>query len=142
MSCARVSAVIVDETPLRGVAARSVSAHGAAFVTATLGVTRSEACPVALSDEVIRASADHDLAGILELANHRNDACLRGLDVALSRRSEHLQLFFECGRRTLRHAAHDLVLDLVARRLERECELLDVDLAQQTLERSVVETDH
>jgi hypothetical protein len=50
-----------------------------------------------------------------------------------------LHLLLERAHGALRHGAHDLRLELVARRLERERELLGLDLAQQPLERLVVE---
>jgi hypothetical protein len=85
--------------------------------------------------------AQHDLARLLELAHLRDDRRLRRLDVAHLDRPHELHLLLERGDRALRHGAHDLRLELVARRLERERELLGLDLAQQPLQRLVVERD-
>src|SRR3954471_1790748 len=75
----------------------SDNAHTPALGTADAGVWRTPATPVALYDEVIRASADHDLAGILELPDHGHDRRLRRFDVALSGRAKHFHFFLERG---------------------------------------------
>src|SRR5215203_492461 len=91
------------------------------------------------SDEnIVRPRAEHDLARLLELAHLRHDRALRALDVAHLHRPHELHLLLEGRDRALRHRAEDLRLQLVARRLEREGELLRVALAQQPLQRLVV----
>src|SRR5258706_7677365 len=54
------------------------------------------------SDHVIGVSMEHDLAGFFELAQAVDDAHLRLLDVGLSRRAKHLDLFLERRDRALR----------------------------------------
>src|SRR4051812_44138858 len=100
---------------------------------------RSTRAPPGLEEKVIFPRAQHDLTGFLELANRGDDVGLRRLDVSHARRAHELHLIGERLHRALRHRAHDLGLELDARRLERERELLRVDVAQQALKRAAVE---
>ena len=74
-------------------------------------------------------------------ADDLDDLLLRLLHLLHPHRAHELQVLADVGGGALAHVAEDGVLDLVARALERDRQLLGVHLAQHLLDAAVVERD-
>src|SRR5215211_841286 len=88
-----------------------------------------------------RAARDCQRAGVLELADDRDDTALRLLDDRAALRRLDLELLEEHLRAALRHVLHDLLLDVVGDAAEREREVLLVGLLEDQLNPAVVDLD-
>src|SRR5690606_13810546 len=80
--------------------------------------------PRSMDDQVIHPSADHDLPGLLQIPRRLHDRRLRRHHVPHADRAQELHLLLQRLDRTLRHDRQDPALQLVARRLQRERDLL------------------
>src|SRR5689334_2904972 len=96
-----------------------------------------KANPSSVLDElriVLLGPADHDRAGLLELADDGDDASLRLLDHAAALRRLELHLLRQHLRAALGHVLHDLVLHLVGDAAQGQGQVLLVDLLEDELQ--------
>src|SRR5947208_2889307 len=93
---------------------------------------------IVLFDELIAASREHDLVRLFEGADDLDDVVAGLFDVLEAGRAEQVDLLGQVAGGPLGQVAHDLLLDLGARALEGQRQVLCVDPAGHALPGPVV----
>src|SRR3954470_1136901 len=123
--------------------ARPAADDGAVEAGAAVRSSPGSQVAIAVSghEGIFVSSADDDLPGLLELADHPDDRSLGLLDHVDAHRAEHLHLLAEGERPALGHVLLDAGPDLVRHALERGGEVIDLHLPQHELDGPVVQAD-